>query len=248
MEIAVAIDTKDFIESSVSSFTEEEVAKFTKEFAAKGFVRVPNFLPKDLLNNLVNDCDEIVERMGKDKNLLMKSTGNTPRRMRTVGQHVLAEESQYIPQIYASEALRNFLTRMAGQEVYRAPWSPEEYVLSNLYRNGDTHGWHWDDYSFAFVLYLKAPTITQGGFVQTCGGGSWDKGNPQVNETLLNGAIHTHRCEAGDAYFLNAQKFLHRVTPIANDGTRLIVNMTWANRADLDADMTHETNDVLFAH
>ncbi len=248
MNISVAIDPQELIEARISSFGKDEVEKFAEEFAAKGFVKIPEFLPKELLDDLIEDSDGIVERFGKDKNLLMKSTGNTPRKMRTVGQHILAKESQYIPQIYASEGLREFLTDLAGQAVHRAPWPPEKFVLSNLYRDGDTHGWHWDDYSFAFVLYLKAPSISQGGFVQICGGGSWDKKNPKVNETLLNGSIHTYRCEAGDAYFLNAQKFLHRVTPIANNGKRLIVNMTWASQADLDADMTHETNDVLFAN
>lgn len=177
----------------------------------------------------------------------MEITGNTPRRMRTVGQHTLVVKSRYIPLIYASEGFRRFLSSLTGEDVYRAPWPPEEYVLSNLYKNGDTHGWHWDDYSFAFVIYLKAPTVNQGCIVQTCGGGFWDKKIPRINETLLNAPIYSYRCEAGDGYLLNAQKHMHRVTPVTNNGERLIINMTWANAEDLNKNMTHETNDILFA-
>ena len=240
-------DAQTVIADRIKAFSAEQISEISSEFQECGFVRIPSFLPEDFLMRLLSDCDRIVDRLGKDKDLLMKNTNNTPRRMKTVGQHILAEHSAYIPQIYASEEFREFLRRLAGEDVHRPPWPPEEFVLSNLYRNGDTHGWHWDDYSYAFVLYLKAPDVSQGGFVQTCGGGSWDKSNPKVNETLLSGPIYTHRCESGDAYFLNAQKYLHRVTPITNNGERLIVNMTWANTADLEANMTHETNDVLFA-
>lgn len=247
MNQLATFQSREMIDTRIAAYSAADMAGFQQQFREVGFVHIPNFLSDLALQQITSECEGIVQSSGKDKKLKMKSTGNTPRRMRTVGQHILAEKSRHIPRIYGSETLRGFLSSIAGETVFRPPWKPEEYVLSNLYRNGDTHGWHWDDYSFAFVLYLKAPAISQGGFVQTCGGGRWNKKNPEVNETLLGAPIHTHRCEAGDAYMLHAQKYLHRVTPIANHGERLIVNMTWANQADLDADMTHETNDVLFA-
>jgi hypothetical protein len=231
----------------IDRYSEAEISGFRADFLANGFVRIPQFLPSALHRAITQECEGISSTSGRNKHLKMKSTGDTPRRMRTVGQHILREKSLFIPRIYACEAVRGFLGAITGETVHRVPWPPEEYVLSNLFRDGDTHGWHWDDYSFAFVLYLKAPDVDQGGFLQLCGGGSWDKDNPKVNETLLSGAIHTHRCDAADAYLLNAQKYLHRVTPIARGGERLIVNMTWANEGDLAAEMTHETNDVLFA-
>lgn len=248
MTVHAFVDPLGPIQDRIARYSEAEIASFHEDFTQKGFVRIPDFLPPALLQAITEECMGITLTSGRNKRLVMKSTGDTPRRMRTVGQHILKEKSFFIPKIYACEALRGFLSSITGEGVNRAPWPPEEFVLSNMFRDGDTHGWHWDDYSFAFVLYLKAPAVSQGGYLQLCGGGSWDKKNPQVNETLLNGAIHTHRCEAGDAYLLHAQKYLHRVTPIAKGGERLIVNMTWASDADLEADMTHETNDVLFAN
>lgn len=236
------------IERNLSLFSLEHIQQFQRNFKHVGFVKIPNLLSPRDVTNLSDECLEICSSLGKNKNMEMKSTQNTPRIMRTVGQHILAKESKTIPQIYASEALRDFIGSIVGEPVFQAPWDPEKFVLSYLHREGDTHGWHWDDYSYAFVLYLKAPAIDQGGFVQTCAGGIWDKRQPKVFETILNGAIRTHRCEAGDAYILHASKQLHRVTPITRGGDRLIVNMTWASKADLERDMTHETNDLLFAN
>lgn len=235
------------IDKRVSLYGDIDIAAYAAIFKKRGFVSIPNFLGSELLNAVRSECESITDCHGNDKNMLIKSTGDTPRQMRTVGQHILSKKSNFIPKIYSSAGLCDFISRIAGEEVFRAPWAPEEYVLSNLYRNGDTHGWHWDDYSYAFVLYLKAPDVEQGGFVQTCAGGSWDKENPKINETMLNNPIYTYRCNAGDAYLLDAKNLMHRVTPISRNGERLIINMTWANASDLSRDITHETNDVLFA-
>ncbi len=234
------------LEQRIRSFEYEETLGLRKQFLSNGFVRVKGLVPAGTLEEIDEECSRIMQILGSDKDLLMEETQNTPRHMRTVGQHRLAQESSLIPSIYESDIFRGFLIAIAGQELFKAPWLPEQYILSHLYREGDTHGWHWDDYTFASVIYIKSPSIDQGGFVQTCANGHWDKKNPKVYQTLLNSPINTYRCEAGDAYLLRAKDYLHRVTPVQNGGERLIVNMTWASEFDLATDMTHATNDILF--
>ena len=234
------------LESRISSFEYDDVNQWKNTFIKDGFVQIKKFLSPELLSSILEDSEQIILDKGVNKDLLVKETNNTPRRMRTVGQHNIYNKSKTIPGIYESDVFQKFLGKVFGERVFRAPWLPERYVLSNLHRDGDTHGWHWDDYSFAFVIYLKSPSIDQGGFVQTCANGTWDKKNPKITETILNAPIFTHRCDAGDAYALKASKYLHRVTPIRKGGERLIINMTWASEKDLITPMTHETNDILF--
>ncbi|WP_249977840.1 HalD/BesD family halogenase [Vreelandella olivaria] len=130
------------IEKRIQMYSDMEIEEYATKFKSMRFVSIPNFLGPEMLDAIRNECEYITEYHGKNKNLLIKSTGDTPQQMRTVGQHILSRKSTFIPKIYSSGELCNFISRLAGEEVFRAPWAPEEYVLSNLYRNGDTHGWH----------------------------------------------------------------------------------------------------------
>jgi hypothetical protein len=234
------------VEHRMTAITDCQRDQLSADFSAKQFAKMPNFLGPTALELLCAEAEKITQAWGHDKNFLMKNTSNTPRQMRTVSQHLLKRESKYIPNLYGSEALRLFLSHIAGEEVFRVPWPPEEYVMTALCQQGDTHGWHWDNYSFALILFLKAPKAEDGGLVQTCAGGHWDKNTPQINQTLLANPIHTYRCNAGDAYLLHTKDLLHRVTPITGDSSRLIINMAWASASDLKEEITHETTDLLF--
>ena len=128
-----------FLEQRIRSFEYEETLGLRKQFLSNGFVLIKGLVPAGALEEIDEECSRIMRILGSDKDLLMEETQNTPRHMRTVGQHRLAQESSLIPSIYESDIFRGFLIAIAGQELFKAPWLPEQYILSHLYREGDTH-------------------------------------------------------------------------------------------------------------
>ncbi len=230
----------------LNSLDNEYIKQKHSEFIKNGVVKFENLLTKELLEELKLECIYISQAHGKNKLLNMSNTGNTLRKMRTVSQKKLLELSEIIPKLYESVDIKKFLTKIAGENVNEVPYEGEKYVISNLLLKGDTHGWHWDDYSFAFVLFLKAPGMEEGALLQLCGGGQWDKDHPEIDATLLKSTIKSHFFREGDGYMLKASDYLHCVTPLRADAERLIVNMTWSSDDDLNIKKTHETNDILF--
>jgi hypothetical protein len=66
----------------------------------------------------------------------------------------------------------------------RRPYEPEQFVITALDQDGDTHGWHWDDYSFALVWIIDCPPVAYGGFVQCVPHTEWDKNDPRLHKWL----------------------------------------------------------------
>jgi hypothetical protein len=227
-------------------FGEPERAGLRVRFATEHVVPLPGFCPPVLLPAIRDEACRIMEGHGRYHDLTFEITDNTPRRMRTVGQPVIRAEGALIHAWYFAPALADFVSDIVGEPVFTCPYPGEHYVISRLDRTGDTHGWHWDDYTYGFILVLEAPPYTEGGFVQAVAHTSWDKQNPDVYGALLSGQVRSYALAAGDAYLVKTDTTLHRVHPIRGEGRRTIVNMTLVNAADLDRPITHETNDTLF--
>jgi len=173
-------------------------------------------------------------------------TDGTPRNMRTVGQPVIKDKGPLIDAFYFAPALLELVERVVGEQVHTCPYPGEHYVISQLDRHGDTHGWHWDDYTYGIILVLEAPHYTQGGFVQAVPNTAWDKANPDVYGALLSSQVRSYALAPGDGYVIKTNSTMHRVHPIRGEDRRTIVNMTLASTADLSRQFTHETNDALF--
>lgn len=135
---------------------------------------------------------------------------------------------------------------MAGQAVYSCPYEPEQFVVTQLDRVGDTHGWHWDDYSFALVWVAECPDTVDGGFVECVPGTVWDKQQPGIEQVLRDRAIHRLEAGPGQVYLMRASTTLHRVHPIRR-GRRTIVNMAFAAEDELSRPVSHETMDALWS-
>ncbi|MEU0548220.1 hypothetical protein [Micromonospora sp. NPDC005979] len=221
-------------------------AELAARFADEHIVTLPGFCPPPLLAAVRDEAVGIMARHGTYHDLTFEITDNTPRRMRTVGQPVIRDEGPLVHNFYFAPVLLDFVADVVGEPVHTCPYAGEHYVISRLDANGDTHGWHWDDYTYGIILVLEAPHYTEGGFVQAVPNTRWDKGNPDVYGALLSSQVRSYALEPGDAYVVKTNTTMHRVHPIRGEGRRTIVNMTLASTADLDRPMTHETNDALF--
>lgn len=234
------------IEHIAREFGPERMAQLRASFSTEHIVPLRGLCPPELFAPLRDEVCGIMDRHGVSHDLVFSITDNTRRSMTTVGQPVIKDEGPLIDAFYFAPALLDFVGEVVGEQVHTCPYAGEHYVISRLVKNGDTHGWHWDDYTYGIILLLEAPHYTQGGFVQAVPNTSWDKKNPDVYGALLKSQVRSYALAPGDAYVIKTDTTMHRVHPIRGDGRRTIVNMTLVSTADLDRELTHETNDALF--
>jgi hypothetical protein len=228
-------------------FSGERLAGLAERFAAEHVVPLRGFCPPELFPGVRDEAFSIMDRFGVARDLVLEITDGTPRHMTTVGQPVIKEHGRLIHSMYFAPAMAEFISAVVGEQVFTCPYAGEHYVISRLGRSGDTHGWHWDDYTYGFVLILEAPSYREGGFVQAVPHTSgWDKSDPDVYGALLSSVVRSYAFEPGDAYVIKTNTTMHRVHAIRGEGRRTIVNTTWASAEDLARPMTHETNNVLF--
>jgi hypothetical protein len=228
-------------------FSAGRLPGFSRRFAAEHVVVLPGVCPPELTEAIRAEACGIIDRHGTSHRRVFAITDNTPRNMTTAGQPIIKEEGPLIDAFYFAPALLRLTSAVVGEQLHTCPYAGEHYVISRLAASGDTHGWHWDDYSYGIILVLEAPGYREGGFVQAVAGTSWNKQDPDVYGALLSGVVRSYALEPGDAYLIKTDTNMHRVVPIRGQGRRTIVNMTLASTADLTRPMTHETNDVLFS-
>jgi L-lysine 4-chlorinase len=229
-----------------ATISEEMIAGWRKRFLEEGLVFVPQACPPDLLAAVLAEVDRLIEGYAVRQDFMMPATSNTPRRLRSVRRSYIAENSGLIPAVYRSPVLLGLASRIAGEEVVLCPYEDEQFVISRLTERGDTHGWHWDDYAYGMVWVLEAPPLEDGGFVQCVPGTQWNKQDPRLYETLCSHPIRSYAAKSGDLYFLRSDTTLHGVYPLQRPSRRTILNLAWANRADLDREVSHETTDNLY--
>jgi hypothetical protein len=229
-----------------SSFDAAKISELRASFSAESIVPLRGLCPPGLLAAIKDEACDLMERYGRRHEVVFEITDNTPRKMVTVGQPIIKAEGTFIDAFYFSPVLPEFLADVVGEQLHTCPYAGEHYVISRLGKDGDTHGWHWDDYTYGLILVLEAPHYTQGGFVQAVPNTSWDKENPDVYGALLASQVRSYAVEPGDGYIVKTNTTMHRVHPIRGEDRRTIVNMTFVNTADLSRPLTHETNDFLF--
>jgi hypothetical protein len=211
-----------------------------------GFAKVSFVVPESVKAAVASDVKDLVEKAGIRRDLRFRQTGDTPRRMRNVRQEAIHAHSDIIPTVYSEILNHGVLDHVAGEEVLPCPYLPERYVITSLEQNGDTHGWHWDDYSFALVWVIECPPVQYGGFVQCVPNSQWNKSDPQVNRILANNPIYSMELAPGDLYLLRTDTTMHRVYPI-EQGRRSIINMAFAAHRDFEKQISHETMDDLWS-
>lgn len=231
------------VETRISA---DAVAQARRNFSYLGYAKVPFLAPQTVKEAVADEVNRLIEGASVRRDLEFKETDYSPRRMRNVRRAEIAEYGNVIKRLYSAEPLLRAMSRVAGEQVLLCPYEPEQFVITYLERDGDTHGWHWDDYSFALVWVLECPPVQDGGFVQCVPGTTWNKNNPQINKTLVSRPIYSIELFPGDLYLMRTDTTLHRVYPVQN-GRRKIINMGYASAADLRRPMSHETMDNLWA-
>ena len=235
----------DHLEAHFSTVADEEFEASGKSFAEIGFGLIPYALPDPVKKIVADEVLDLTRGSGIRRDLQLGETSGTHRKMRNVTAEEIRARAGWVDALYWSEPFREALARVAGEPVEICPYLPERYIITSLEKSGDTHGWHWDDYSFAVIFVAECPPLELGGFGQTVSGTSWDKENPEVFRKLVDNVIRSHALVPGDLYLLRTDTTLHQVHPLLG-GSRTIVNMAYAGRRDAGKQVSHETMEELF--
>lgn len=234
------------LEKHLTALTEyTRLGEIRQQFLKHGVVQISFLAPEAVKELLAIEAEELVTSHGRRHALAFPETGNTERHMRNVRRDQIKAFGSIIPAVYSVPTLREVLATIAGEEVLECPYEPEQFVITALDQPGDTHGWHWDDYSFALVWVVDCPPVAYGGFVQCVSHTEWDKNDPRLHRWFVTRPIHSIELVPGDLYLMRTDTTLHRVYPITA-GRRLIVNMGYASRGDLTKQISHETMNNLW--
>lgn len=224
-----------------ASYTPGAVADLGDRFHRDGFVRFGygTLVPESVTEAVRGEANRLIAEHKERRDLVLSTTGGTPRRMSVVKSEEIEEGSELIRAISRSKVFLDFLAGIAREEIVPEVSDDERYLITHQEFSADTHGWHWGDYSFALIWALVMPPLSHGGMLQCVPHTHWDKSDPRINEILCARKIDTYALASGDMYLLRTDTTLHRTVPLTADGTvRTILNMTWASRRDLQRPIT----------
>lgn len=225
-----------------------ELERRTLEFARDGYTkfRINELVPDPITKAVRSEVHSLVDAHAVRRDLLIDTTGNSPRYMSTVPQRFIEENGAVIRTIYESDAVKEYLGAIA-RDGLKPSIKEENYIIAKLEKRGDTHGWHWGDYPYTLIWIIEAPTMEHGGLLQCIPHTAWDKRNPRINWYIAANPIKSYFHNAGEVYFLKSDTTLHRVTPMETEGTiRIILNTCWASVKDDRGDFVHETLNAAF--
>ncbi|MER7044074.1 HalD/BesD family halogenase [Streptomyces jumonjinensis] len=225
---------------------DHEVVKLSQHFRREGYVKLPGLVSPEVFDAVAEETHRLIDTHQKRIDIRLKETGDSPRYMSTVGQKAIATDGELVPAVYESPALKGFLSRIAKEEVLDCPWDEEKYIITRQHQRGDTHGWHWGDFSFTVIWLIEAPSLEYGGMLQCVPHTDWNKEDPRVEDYLQEHPIRSYGHAKGDMYFLRSDTTLHRTVPLNADRTRIILNTCWAGQRDMTKTATHETMQAMF--
>lgn len=226
------------IESHLTeNFSSQDIVDLCQRFRKHGFIKVPKVVSPKLLAAVKQEAVRLLDLSAERRDLKLATTAYTPRKMSVVRSEIIADNSPLLNALYRSEPLMKFLVAIAREQLFSCPSKDEEFLISRHETKGDTHGWHWGDFSFALIWILETPPLEYGGMLQCIPHTDWDKSNPRIHEYLCENQITTYGFVSGDVYFLRTDTTLHRTVPLSQDATRIMLNLTWASAKDLSREL-----------
>jgi hypothetical protein len=215
-----------------------DVRRWSQQFRRFGIVTLTDLIRRSIRDDVRREAEVLLSEFAERRDLRLATTDYTPRSMSVVPSEVVAGQGRLIPKLYRDQQLARSLAAIAGESLHPCPKADEEFLISRHEKAGDTHGWHWGDFSFALIWVLVAPEIEVGGLLQCVPHTDWDKAHPQIHHYLRDNPINTYYFASGDVYFLRTDTTLHRTIPLRSDATRIMLNMTWASAKDHNKGLT----------
>lgn len=238
----------DVFSNWCASQSQAKIDDWTSDYFREGLVIFENFGSKEFFNHIYLEASFLLDSKGERKNLAMEPTGNTPRKYLSVGRDAILINNGTIPKLFECRALINLFSAITKSKVHPVDYTPEQYIINRQECSGDTHGWHCDDYTWAFIWIMDASKPGCGGSVEYIPDVDFDYSSPKESLGFILGSRETRSIwlPSGTAYLMHASKTLHRVTPITEQQKRSVVVMTFASDFDLSNTISHSTMDIIY--
>src|SRR5262249_2818518 len=123
-----------------TTFVPSALTDLRCRFRREGFVKVRDIVPDNLRVTVKADVLRLLGAHGERRDLLLETTGNTPRFMSVVRSGFIADNSTVIGWLYRSGPLLDVLAMIAGERLLACPSKDEEFLITRQERKGDTHG------------------------------------------------------------------------------------------------------------
>lgn len=128
------------ISQHINGLPESLINYFKNDYEDDLMVVIEDLLPLDLQQKMEDEARSLLEKNALRREVIIKQSGNTPRAYDSVGRNAIREEGKYIPAFFDSPGVLKFLSRITGEEIYRVPYEPEEFIINSQNKSGDTHG------------------------------------------------------------------------------------------------------------
>ncbi len=221
-----------------------------EEFQQNDMIVLPeDFFTEKLKLELAFEAHTLLGESAELRKLEMISTANTPRHYRSVGRDAIHAHNGAIRELFENNDLLDALTIIAGEPVFRVPYKPEEYIVNNQCGVGHTHGWHWDDYSFALVHVVEAPDPIYGGRVEMIRRINWEKNDTAtcIRMALNEKVVLGQHVASHQTYLMRTNTTLHRISPLTGQTNRIAIIMSYASESDLhDSRIAHDTMEAIY--
>ena len=243
-------DFDRMVSKHLRALPDQLTSLLTSQFKSENVVQLDHLLPPTLGEQLGEQALGLLETgTAKRRDVKLAITGDTPRAYHSVGRDDIRKQDGVITRFFESEVVRGYLSSVAGEPLHKVPYAPEEYIVNSQQLSGDTHGWHWDDYTFALIWVVEAPHCMDGGRVEYIVDTEWDKDQPKecLDQLVAEREIRSRYVPAGSCYLMRANTTLHRVAPLNGNSRRTVIVFTYASQSDLtDTSISHETMEEIY--
>jgi len=211
------------------------INELSEKLQNDGVINVTSFFSTNQIDALCDHSIDAYTKYGKRKDFISVHGGKTPRNMFTVSNANIDLAGTIITDFYNDPIQCELLSKLGKEKVSCIPFDNEKYVINGLGKENDTHGWHFDDYSYALVLIIKTPPIGCGGcveYVPNSNNTTQRADFENIDDIFRDRVVNRRWFPNKTMYLMKSLTTLHRVTPIVSDYDRLSLAMAYGNVSD----------------
>jgi len=186
------------------------------------FIRIPNFLPDSITNQLIEILPEMVAYVHRSYIPRHKSGGS-------VSRFNLEKHAPTFTKIYNSEAILKLFSQITTKKLLTCPLNDAHAYALYLYtQKGDHIGFHYDTSYYTGARYTALVGLQDN---SSC------KLEYELYTKLKNTATVTKsiKLKPGELVFFNGDKIKHRVTPCEENETRIALTMEYVTSTKMSS-------------
>ena len=221
---------------------------YAHRFDREGVCIIPHPLKAGFADLMEEEVHDLLQRAQR-REMCIAESGNTPRAYHSVSRNEIHQYDGYIRRLFESNDILTVFSYVAGEPIHRVPFEPEEYIINSQSTVNDTHGWHWDDYTYALIYCIDEPDPMSDARIEYIADTKWNKDDPEssVRQALLENTVQSFHLKKHHCYFMKSNTTMHRVSAMTSNSKRTVIVMTFASTSDLtDKSITHESMNAIY--